>query len=261
MARIRTVKPAFWSSEQVMNLSRDARLLFIGIWNFADDAGRAKWSARTIKAQVLPGDDDVTARDVEAWMMEMQTQGLLTAYSVNGQRLFSVSGWHHQKINRPQPSKFPEPPSSPNPPEPITGDSVNPPGSITDGRERRGEEGKGRERRGDHAGEVRPLGPRLAPLWSVLEAEGYPFDEETFARSPRDTDHWRTCAAWTDGLRQRPDVPDDRALLGLLRQAVTSHVGKHKGFVLRFFAPDLAELTPPVPPNLRPFKASTPPTH
>jgi len=34
MARIRTIKPEFWTAEQVMELSRDARLLFIGMWNF-----------------------------------------------------------------------------------------------------------------------------------------------------------------------------------------------------------------------------------
>lgn len=39
MARIRTIKPEFWTAEQVMELSRDARLLFIGMWNFCDDAG------------------------------------------------------------------------------------------------------------------------------------------------------------------------------------------------------------------------------
>jgi hypothetical protein len=49
MARIRTVKPEFWTSEQVMNCSRDARLLFIGMWNFCDDGGNHPASAKTLK--------------------------------------------------------------------------------------------------------------------------------------------------------------------------------------------------------------------
>ncbi len=44
MARIRTTKPEFWSSAQIIELSRDARLLFIGMWNFCDDNGRHKAS-------------------------------------------------------------------------------------------------------------------------------------------------------------------------------------------------------------------------
>ncbi|KKK60207.1 hypothetical protein LCGC14_3026700, partial [marine sediment metagenome] len=39
MARIRTVKPDFWTSEDVAAVSRNARLLFIGLLNFADDVG------------------------------------------------------------------------------------------------------------------------------------------------------------------------------------------------------------------------------
>ena len=40
MARIRTVKPDIWTDEKFVELSPLARLLFIGLWNFADDEGR-----------------------------------------------------------------------------------------------------------------------------------------------------------------------------------------------------------------------------
>ncbi len=39
MARIRTTKPEFFTSEQVMNLSIFARFAFLGMWNFCDDGG------------------------------------------------------------------------------------------------------------------------------------------------------------------------------------------------------------------------------
>lgn len=108
MARIRSIKPEFWSSEQVMALSRDARLLFIGMWNFADDAGRLKLNAATLKAQVFPGDSDVSASHVAEWIEELIHGGLIERY-VNVHGTFSeITGWSkHQKINRPQPSKFP----------------------------------------------------------------------------------------------------------------------------------------------------------
>ena len=44
-------------SEQVMECSLNARLLFIGMWNFADDCGRFPLAPKTIKAQIFPGDD------------------------------------------------------------------------------------------------------------------------------------------------------------------------------------------------------------
>ena len=39
MARIRTIKPEFWIDDVIVELPFETRLLFIGIWNFADDAG------------------------------------------------------------------------------------------------------------------------------------------------------------------------------------------------------------------------------
>ena len=62
MARIRTIKPEFWTSEQVMECSPLARLLFIGVWNFCDDAGNHPMSAKTLKALVFPGDDITSAK-------------------------------------------------------------------------------------------------------------------------------------------------------------------------------------------------------
>ena len=97
MARIRTVKPEYWSSEQPMNLSRDARLLFIGLWNFCDDAGIHPASYRTLKAEVFPGEDI----DVAPLVEEMLTQGLLILYQVGDKAYWRVTGWHHQKIDKP----------------------------------------------------------------------------------------------------------------------------------------------------------------
>jgi hypothetical protein len=39
MARIRTIKPEFWTDEKVVECSFEARLMFIGMFNFADDKG------------------------------------------------------------------------------------------------------------------------------------------------------------------------------------------------------------------------------
>lgn len=116
MSRIRSIKPDFWSSEQVMTLSRDARLLFIGIWNFADDEGRFRWKARTLKAQVFPG-DDVTVAEIETWLAEMVAAELLETYESGTERYGVVTGWHHQRVSHPTPSKYPAPPTLQKSPE------------------------------------------------------------------------------------------------------------------------------------------------
>lgn len=59
MARIRTIKPEFWQHPKVMRVSRDARLLFLGLLNEVDDEGRMRWSAKRVAGVVFPGDEDV----------------------------------------------------------------------------------------------------------------------------------------------------------------------------------------------------------
>lgn len=100
MARIRTIKPEFWTSEQVMECSPMARLLFIGIWNFCDDAGNHPFSAKTIKALIFPG-DDITTAQVDAMLGELQSNDLITLYEASAKQYLHVNGWNHQKIDKP----------------------------------------------------------------------------------------------------------------------------------------------------------------
>lgn len=110
MARIRTIKPEFWVSEQVVECSTTARLLFIGLWNFCDDAGIHSASPRSLKMEVFPG-DDFTADDVQKLVDELIAAGLLVFYEVGGKGYWKVTGWHHQKIEKPT-KKHPEPQDS-----------------------------------------------------------------------------------------------------------------------------------------------------
>jgi len=99
MARIRTVKPEFWSSEQVMACRPLARLLFIGLWNFCDDGGNHPLSPRTIKALVFPG-DDITTDEVSELLGELEGSDLTKSYTVAGKLYVHVLGWRHQKIEK-----------------------------------------------------------------------------------------------------------------------------------------------------------------
>jgi hypothetical protein len=108
VARIRTIKPEFWSSEQVMASRPLARLLFIGIWNFCDDGGNHPLAPRTIKALVFPG-DDITTEEVSMLLGELEGAGLTQSYVVDGKHYLHVMGWKHQKIEKKN-FKYPSPP-------------------------------------------------------------------------------------------------------------------------------------------------------
>lgn len=111
MARIRTVKPEFWASEQVMELSPLARLAFIGLWNFCDDAGVHTASPKRLKAEVFPS-DEITIDCVSDLVDEMAHQGLVGEFESDGERFWYVTGWRkHQKIEKPT-YRHPTPPES-----------------------------------------------------------------------------------------------------------------------------------------------------
>lgn len=101
MARIRSIKPEFWSSEQVMECSPTSRLLFIGLWNFCDDGGNHVASAKTIKAEIFPG-DDIASTDVQRMLDELSSNSLIAFYTNGDKQYLHVTGWKkHQKIDRP----------------------------------------------------------------------------------------------------------------------------------------------------------------
>lgn len=107
MSRIRTIKPEFFSSEQIASCSRDARLLFIGMWNFCDDAGIHPASYMRIKMEVLPA-DSCSVDDVKQWVDELIQNNLLREYIADKKSYWQVTGWHHQKIDKPT-YRFPKP--------------------------------------------------------------------------------------------------------------------------------------------------------
>lgn len=113
MARIRSIKPDFWESEEIAGLSRDARLLYIATWNIADDEGLLRWTAPYLKSSAFIYDDDLSVDGVAALMGELESADLVVTYRVGPKQL--AHGWipsfrRHQKPNRPQPSKLPPPP-------------------------------------------------------------------------------------------------------------------------------------------------------
>jgi len=110
MARIRTVKPEFWTSDQIVDCSPMARLFFIGLWNFCDDGGVHPNTERSLKAKIFPGDDDITSARVRGLIDELIQNDLIGIYEADGAEYIHVFGWSkHQRVDRPN-YKHPKPP-------------------------------------------------------------------------------------------------------------------------------------------------------
>jgi hypothetical protein len=109
MARIRTIKPEFPQSESMGRVSRDARLLFVMLWPICDDHGRTRAASRMLASLLFPYDDDAPGL-IDSWLEELEREGCITRYSVNGSTFLQVNNWLiHQKIDKPSKPQFPEP--------------------------------------------------------------------------------------------------------------------------------------------------------
>lgn len=171
MARIRTIKPEFWTSEQIVECSPIARLLFVGLWTFADDRGVIPRRSRSIKMLIFPG-DDFCLDDIDRWIDELQTNGLVCVFSADGTEYLSITGWEkHQRIDRPS-FKYPNPQdfdtfSEPSP-RTIDERSTNDRRTPGSGREWIGGEGKGKESTGGDAESTTPVLPTAEAIGATV---------------------------------------------------------------------------------------------
>jgi hypothetical protein len=56
MPRIRSIKPEFWTDGAIIALPYEARLFYIGMWNFACDRGHLSDDPLGLKLKILPAD-------------------------------------------------------------------------------------------------------------------------------------------------------------------------------------------------------------
>ena len=87
MARARNIKPSFFTNDTLSECSRDARLLFIGLWTIADREGRLHDKPKRIKVEVFPYDNDV---DCDELLNQLALNGFIKRYEVDGNRYISI---------------------------------------------------------------------------------------------------------------------------------------------------------------------------
>ena len=180
MARIRTVKPEFFTSEDIVALSPMARLLYIATWCEADKEGRLPWKPMTFKLRYFPGDNC----DIQAMCKELVDSGLVKLY---GEGLACVPQFgKHQHINpRESASILPDPEQAQSTTRHDASARVNS-GIDPQG----GREGKGREDIPDASRQVEPSG--FAEFWKTWptndrkQAKGKCLDAWKKAHAERD---------------------------------------------------------------------------
>jgi hypothetical protein len=133
MPRIRTVKPEFFRSKILAGCSPRARLTFIGLWTLADDEGRYEYEPELLKADLWPWEHDVTAKEADACVLELEARGRVCLYQHAGKTYLHIVNWHeHQKISHPSKSRFPSchRETHGDPPEPSGGFQSTPEASL-----------------------------------------------------------------------------------------------------------------------------------
>jgi hypothetical protein len=158
MARIRTIKPEFFTSEDIVALTPFARLLYIALWCEADKEGRLVWKPKTFKMRYLPGD----AIDINALCQELTDSGLVVLY---GDGFANIPAFKaHQHINpRESESQIPPPDSTR---QPRVGTRQSRTSDAQGGREGKGREGNDDATRDDD------VFPGFSQFWSAWPAGG-----------------------------------------------------------------------------------------
>ena len=101
MARIRTIKPEFFTSPDTAKASIEARLFYIALWCWADDWGIGEANMNALLGFAFPEDDEKTRKEIQSLCKEVaNTYGTLF-YENNGRYFYAIPTWEdHQRTQR-----------------------------------------------------------------------------------------------------------------------------------------------------------------
>lgn len=110
--RIRSIKPEFWRSADIADLTVEDRLLFIGLWSYVDDNGVGRDVTAIIAADLFAFDLSRDSRDtlarVERGLANLSEAGRIIRYEVEGYQYLEIVNWRkHQRIDKPNKPRFP----------------------------------------------------------------------------------------------------------------------------------------------------------
>jgi hypothetical protein len=107
MPRMRTIKPGFFTNEDLVALPATARLFFQGLWCWGDREGRLEDRPGRLKLEILPADDV----DADELLARLAERGFIVRYEVDGRRLIQVVNFRkHQNPHIKEPPSVLPPP-------------------------------------------------------------------------------------------------------------------------------------------------------
>lgn len=100
MARIRTIKPEFWTDEDLSEVSEAACLLAIGLLNYSDDEGYFNANQKLIKAAIFPIREQ--SGSIPVLMQELSSAGYISLFSGADSKIYGLVNnfSKHQVINK-----------------------------------------------------------------------------------------------------------------------------------------------------------------
>jgi len=150
MTRRRVVTPEGVTRDEILSLPRDVRLTEILLRLYADDHGRERVNQRLMLARLYPMDEDMTESTIDDHLLLLDEADAITLYDAGGATFFSVNEW--PRVDRPQDSKIPSPPSRSNRDRFVAGERESE-------RDRESESGSGWGDERGHARSDRDSGP------------------------------------------------------------------------------------------------------
>lgn len=117
MARARTIKPTYFTNEQLARCEPLARILFAALWCQADKEGRLEDRPERIKLGALPYDNC----DVDSLLNQLYHSGFVLRYTVGSVRVIQVVSWKKHAKCHPEEACY----GLPGPPEGTTKEQEN----------------------------------------------------------------------------------------------------------------------------------------
>jgi len=106
MARIRTIKPEFWSNDRLSELPVETHMFAAALLNYCDDEGYFHAHEKKLGIELFPLRDDYRSSTVH--LQHLSRVGFITLHKGSDDRTYGhVSKFkQHQVINKPSPSKI-----------------------------------------------------------------------------------------------------------------------------------------------------------
>lgn len=160
------LRPELFEAKRFATMSAEAQLLLVKLVSLADDEGLVRAEPHYIHGTRYAY-SETTYAEIVGWLAELERARWIRTYEAQGDRYAEIQGWRDQRallyqvINKPSPSRLPEPPPpQENPPEtpPEPTGSGTPPVVVPHGSG--SGSGSGRERKGSGSdAHASPLAP------------------------------------------------------------------------------------------------------